>query len=160
VERGFGCEVDYGSFVKTFSHSDLEEQRRYSPPDVMSVKRNPIKGNPVVNFHEPPRETEPHIANALSPPHAINQCSLQKVGKLQSSGCLALRLLQFREIRHRNSMHTRNGPLALQTRCGQSVISLRWLKRDRANCEHQVRCGKKRRGRCATRHLNARHRGI
>src|SRR6266545_6177931 len=50
VERGFGCEVDYGSIVKTFSHSDLEEQRRYSPPDVMSVKRNPIKGNPVIDL--------------------------------------------------------------------------------------------------------------
>jgi hypothetical protein len=31
-----GAEVDYGSIVKTFSHSDLEEQRRYSPPDVMN----------------------------------------------------------------------------------------------------------------------------
>src|SRR5437588_13060016 len=30
VERAFGAEVDYGSIVKTFSHSDLEEQRRYS----------------------------------------------------------------------------------------------------------------------------------
>ena len=50
VERSFGCEVDYGSIVKTFSHSDLEEQRRYSPPDVMSVKRNPISGNPVIDL--------------------------------------------------------------------------------------------------------------
>jgi IS1 family transposase len=33
-------------FVKTFSHSDLTEQRRYSPPDVMHVKRTPVKGNP------------------------------------------------------------------------------------------------------------------
>lgn len=47
VERGFGTEVDYGSIVKTFSHSDLEEQRRYSPPDVLSVKRIPVSGNPV-----------------------------------------------------------------------------------------------------------------
>jgi len=47
VERGFGAGVDYGSIVKTFSHSDLEEQRRYSPPDVMSVKRIPVSGNPV-----------------------------------------------------------------------------------------------------------------
>jgi hypothetical protein len=47
VERGFGAEVDYGSIVKTFSHSDLEEQRRYSPPEVMNVKRIPVAGNPV-----------------------------------------------------------------------------------------------------------------
>jgi len=30
VEPPLGAEVDYGSIVKTFSHSDLEEQRRYS----------------------------------------------------------------------------------------------------------------------------------
>jgi hypothetical protein len=44
VERAFGAEMDYGSIVKTFSHSDLEEQRRYSPPDVLNVKRIPIRG--------------------------------------------------------------------------------------------------------------------
>lgn len=47
VERGFGAAVDYGSIVKTFSQSDLEEQRRYSPPEVMHVKRIPVTGNPV-----------------------------------------------------------------------------------------------------------------
>ncbi|CAN5428886.1 IS1 family transposase [soil metagenome] len=47
VERAFGSEVDYGSIVKTFSHSDLAEQRRYSPPEVINVKRNAVKGNPV-----------------------------------------------------------------------------------------------------------------
>ena len=38
---------DYGSIVKTFGHSDLEERRRYSPPEVMNVKRVPVMGNPV-----------------------------------------------------------------------------------------------------------------
>lgn len=50
VERAFGAEVDYGSIVKTFSHSDLEEQRRYSPPEVMNVKRIPVAGNPKRNL--------------------------------------------------------------------------------------------------------------
>jgi IS1 family transposase len=50
VERAFGAEVDYGSIVKTFRHSDLEEQRRYSPPDVMKVKRIPVAGSPVVDL--------------------------------------------------------------------------------------------------------------
>ena len=38
VERAFGSEVDYGAIVKTFSHTDLAEQRRYSPPEVIHVK--------------------------------------------------------------------------------------------------------------------------
>jgi IS1 family transposase len=50
VERAFGAGVDYGSIVKTFSHSDLEEQRRYSPPEVMNVKRIPVSGSPVVDL--------------------------------------------------------------------------------------------------------------
>jgi IS1 family transposase len=50
VERAFGAGVDYGSIVKTFSHSDLEGQRRYSPPEVMSVNRIPVSGNPVVDL--------------------------------------------------------------------------------------------------------------
>ncbi len=50
VERAFGAEVDYGSIVKTFSQSDLEEQRRYSPPEIMRVKRAQVAGNPVVDL--------------------------------------------------------------------------------------------------------------
>ena len=44
IERAFGAEVDYGSIFKTYSHSDLAEQRRYSPPDVLNIKRTPIAG--------------------------------------------------------------------------------------------------------------------
>ena len=47
IERAFGEEVDYGSIVKTFSQSDVNAARRYSPPEVVSVKRVPIMGNPV-----------------------------------------------------------------------------------------------------------------
>jgi len=50
VERAFGAEVDYGSILKTFSHTDLAEQRRYSPPDVMHVERKAVMGNPVVDL--------------------------------------------------------------------------------------------------------------
>jgi IS1 family transposase len=50
VERAFGAEVDYGSIVKTFSHTDLAEQRRYSPPDVMHVKHSAVKGSPIVDL--------------------------------------------------------------------------------------------------------------
>jgi hypothetical protein len=50
IERAFGSEVDFGSIIKTFSHTDVTEQRRYSPPQVTSVKRIPMKGNPVVDL--------------------------------------------------------------------------------------------------------------
>jgi len=50
VERAFGANVDYGSIFKTFSHSELAEQRRYSPPDVMYVKRTPVTGSPIVDL--------------------------------------------------------------------------------------------------------------
>ena len=47
IERAFGSEVDYGSIVKTFSQGDIDQQRRYSPPEVVSVKRIVMQGEPV-----------------------------------------------------------------------------------------------------------------
>jgi len=46
VERGFGSEANYGQIVKTYSHADLAEQRRYSPPEILTIKRTIISGNP------------------------------------------------------------------------------------------------------------------
>jgi IS1 family transposase len=48
IERGFGSEVNYGQIVKTYSALDLGEQRRYSPPEIVTVKRSIISGNPDV----------------------------------------------------------------------------------------------------------------
>lgn len=38
--------MDYGSIVKTYSSTQLEEQRRYSPPEVVKVERMTVSGNP------------------------------------------------------------------------------------------------------------------
>lgn len=50
VERTFGSNVDYGSIVKTFSHTELVEQRRYSPPEVVKVEKMPVQGNPDIDL--------------------------------------------------------------------------------------------------------------
>jgi IS1 family transposase len=50
IERAFGTDVDYGNIVKTFSSSDVENQRRYSPPEVIKVERAVVSGNPDVNL--------------------------------------------------------------------------------------------------------------
>lgn len=47
VERGFGGDVDYGQVVKSFSSTaPLPADRRYSPPDMVSVKKTIIVGDP------------------------------------------------------------------------------------------------------------------
>lgn len=46
IERGFGAAADYGQIVKTYTLTDLAEQRRYSPPDILHVERRIISGNP------------------------------------------------------------------------------------------------------------------
>jgi len=46
IEQAFGSDVDYGTIVKTFSSAQLEEQRRYSPPEVVRVERMAVSGNP------------------------------------------------------------------------------------------------------------------
>jgi IS1 family transposase len=50
ITRAFGTAVDYGSIVKTYGHTDLEEQRRYSPPEVVAVTRIPVEGKPVADL--------------------------------------------------------------------------------------------------------------
>jgi hypothetical protein len=50
IERAFGANVDYGSIVKTFSHTELMEQRRYSPPEVVKIEKMPVYGNPTVEL--------------------------------------------------------------------------------------------------------------
>lgn len=46
IENAFGPDVDYGTIVKTYSSVQLEEQRRYSPPEVVNVERAIVQGDP------------------------------------------------------------------------------------------------------------------
>lgn len=46
IDAAFGANVDYGQIVKTFSASSEENQRRYSPPEVVSVRRIWMTGEP------------------------------------------------------------------------------------------------------------------
>ena len=49
IEDHFGANVDYGSIIKTFSHTALERPQRYSPPEVISIKKEVKQGNPDVD---------------------------------------------------------------------------------------------------------------
>ena len=49
IERGFGANADYGQIVKTYGASEIAGQRRYSPPEIVSIKRRVVSGNPDVN---------------------------------------------------------------------------------------------------------------
>jgi IS1 family transposase len=111
IERAFGAEVDYGSIVKTFSHTDLAEQRRYSPPDVMHVKRSPVKGNPIVDLISTSHvEKQNHtlrmhccrltrLTNAFS----------KKLENFKAAVALHYAYYNFREVQHCDSMHACDG---------------------------------------------------
>jgi hypothetical protein len=42
--------VDYGSISKVFGHTEIAEQRRYSPPEVVRVERAIVQGMPNVEL--------------------------------------------------------------------------------------------------------------
>lgn len=46
IERAFGDAVDYGTVIKTFTHTDLEATRRYSPPEVLKIRKEAVQGDP------------------------------------------------------------------------------------------------------------------
>jgi IS1 family transposase len=47
IERGFGCEADYGQIVKTYGITDVQAQRRYSPAELVRITRKIVSGNPL-----------------------------------------------------------------------------------------------------------------
>lgn len=46
VETGFGSEIDYGQIVKTYSLTDLINQGKYSPSEVVKVEKTCMVGKP------------------------------------------------------------------------------------------------------------------
>jgi len=46
IEQGFGSDVDYGQIVKAFSSTDGTLQGKYSPPQIVGVRKTIIVGNP------------------------------------------------------------------------------------------------------------------
>ena len=51
IEQAFGANVDYGQIVKSFEvdNSATAPERKYSPPEVISVKKNILMGEPIWN---------------------------------------------------------------------------------------------------------------
>lgn len=49
IDQAFGVNVDYGQIVKVYG-SQLTDQRRYSPPEVISSEKKVICGNPKVEL--------------------------------------------------------------------------------------------------------------
>lgn len=49
VDAAFGAEVDYGQIVKEYASPSETEQRRYSPPEVVSVRKTTLVGMPNVD---------------------------------------------------------------------------------------------------------------
>ena len=49
IEQTFGADVDYGQIIKVYGHEE-SDQRRYSPPEVISSEKRIVTGNPKVEL--------------------------------------------------------------------------------------------------------------
>ena len=102
VERSFGCEIDYGQIVKTYSVSNLQKDAasRYSPADVVEVEENNRDGLARISphFDIARRKAKPHVADALPQAHPADQCFQQKAGKLLCCGRAQFRVLQLLQV--------------------------------------------------------------
>jgi IS1 family transposase len=49
IEQSFGMDVDYGQIIKVYGHEETD-QRRYSPPEVISSEKKIVTGNPKVDL--------------------------------------------------------------------------------------------------------------
>jgi IS1 family transposase len=50
VDMAFGSEVDYRQIVKQYASPPVDEQRRYSPPEVVGIRKLNVAGNPARNL--------------------------------------------------------------------------------------------------------------
>jgi IS1 family transposase len=50
IERSFGGDADYGQIIKTYGHTELEHNRRYSQPEFVSAEKKVVQGRPDVDF--------------------------------------------------------------------------------------------------------------
>jgi len=50
VEKSFGADVDYAQIVKTYGHTEISDNRRYSAPEFVSAEKKVIIGNPDQNL--------------------------------------------------------------------------------------------------------------
>ncbi len=46
IEKAFGADVDYAQIVKTYGREEFTDNRRYSPPKVLSAEKAVITGKP------------------------------------------------------------------------------------------------------------------
>jgi IS1 family transposase len=49
IEQTFGADVDYGQIIKVYGHEETD-QRRYSPPEVISSEKKIVTGNPAIDL--------------------------------------------------------------------------------------------------------------
>lgn len=50
IEGAFGSAVDYAQIVKIFSAANSSEARRYSPAEVVGIKKESVEGNPIMSL--------------------------------------------------------------------------------------------------------------
>ena len=124
IERGFGRDVDYGQIVK-FYEAEPVGAGRYSPPKVVGTERTPVIGRPdpahiSTSFIERQNLTMRMSMRRFT---TTDERFFKKEGrKSASSGCVALRALQFRPRSSDVAMHSGDGGRVVESHLGDGRI--------------------------------------
>ena len=87
IERAFGCEVDYGSILKTFSHTTLGDAP-ILPAEVVNVTRKPVAGNPVVDLIDKLRGRSKITRGCTAAASRGDECVFQKLENWEAAVAL------------------------------------------------------------------------
>lgn len=107
IELAFGADVDYGQIVKSFATDDsgrYTPERKYSPPEIASISKQVINGNPDML-----RISTSHVErlNATSRLHMkrLNRLTLAFSKKLENfEAAVALHFAAYNFVRRHNTL--------------------------------------------------------
>lgn len=127
---------------KRFPTAILRRQRRYSPPHVLSVKRVPVSGDPIVDListSHVEKQNHPLRMHCRRLTRLTNAFS-KKFENFKAAVALHYAYYNFVESQHRDSMHASNGRRRRKIPRGRFAIWSRGLKGERTNREIERAC--------------------
>jgi hypothetical protein len=114
VEVAFGSEIDYGTIVKVYGHTQDEETKRYSPAECIGCEKEVIMGNPDRELVSTSYIERQNLTMRMSMRRFTRPTNGFSKKIENHMHAVALHVLQFLPHSQNSSLHSSNGSGSLE----------------------------------------------